>query len=61
MDEKVWKALQKVSQETHQSLSGLLSEAVEDYLKRRTMRADVMKHLDDSIRDNEELAQLLAK
>ena len=61
MNEKTWRALQKVSKETHQSISGLLSEAVEEYLKRRTLRADVLGHLDDSMKENEELGQLLAK
>lgn len=61
IEEKTWRALQKVSRETHQSISGLLTEAVEEYLKRRTLRPEVLRHLDESIRDNEELGELLAK
>jgi len=61
MNEVTWKALQKVSHDTHRSISGILSEAVEDYLKRRTIRADVLRHTDESIQENEELGQLLAK
>lgn len=61
MDEKVWKDLQRTAKETHQSISGLLSEAVQTYLERRMLRPSVLKHLDDSIRDNEELGRLLAK
>ena len=61
MNQVTWKALQQVSHDTHQSISGLLSEAVEDYLKRRTLRDDVLRHSDQSMQDNEELGKLLAK
>jgi predicted transcriptional regulator len=61
IDEKVWQQLKDVSDETNRSISGLLTEALSDYLKRRRLRVDVLKHLDDSLRDNEELGKLLAK
>lgn len=61
IDQKVWKAMLQVSKENHQSISGLLTQAVEEFLKRRTLRSEVLDHLDDSIRENEELGKLLAE
>ena len=42
-------------------MSGLLTEAVEEYVARRRVRPSVLRHLDDSIAENEELGKLLAK
>lgn len=42
-------------------ISGVLTEAIEDYVRRYRIRPDVLKHLDDSIRENERLGQLLAE
>jgi predicted transcriptional regulator len=61
IDERAWKALQKLSKETHRSISGLLTEAVQEYLSRRTIRQEVLDHVEDSMTDNEELGRLLAK
>lgn len=61
IDEAVWNELKLVAQESHQNISGLLTEAVNEYLKRRRIRPEVSQHLQDSIRDNEELGKLLAK
>ena len=43
------------------SISGLLTEAIEEYLCRRRVRPDVLRHLEDSITNNEELGRLFAK
>ncbi|MGH8496244.1 MAG: hypothetical protein ACREVN_08915 [Gammaproteobacteria bacterium] len=56
-----WKALQDVARESHQSISGLLTEAVRDYVRRRRVRPDVLKHLEASIEDNRELGRRLAE
>jgi len=61
IDEDVWNELKLVAQESHQNISGLLTEAVSDYLHRRRIRPAVSEHLMDSIRENEELGKLLAK
>lgn len=61
MDQKVWEDLRALAQESHQSISGLLTEAVRDYLERRRVRPVVLRHLDDSVADNEELGRLLAR
>ena len=49
VDEKVWAELRAMADEQHQSVSGLLTEAISEYLQRRRVRPDVLKHLDDSI------------
>lgn len=56
-----WQALQELANETHQSISGLLTEAIRDYVRKRRMRPEVMRHLEDSIADNEELGRRLAE
>lgn len=61
IDEASWNELKEVAKESHQSISGLLTEAVNDYLVRRRIRPEVRDHLADSIRENEELGKLLAK
>jgi predicted transcriptional regulator len=61
IDEQVWEELKLLARESHQNISGLLTEAVSEYLSRRRVRPIVLEHLNDSIRDNEELGKLLAK
>lgn len=61
VDPEVWDDLKVLAQETNQSISGVLTEAIQDYVRRHRIRPDVLRHLEDSIRDNEELGQLLAK
>jgi predicted transcriptional regulator len=56
-----WKALKDLAEESHQSISGLLTEAIRDYVRRRRVRPAVLEHLEDSIRDNQELGRLLAE
>jgi predicted DNA-binding ribbon-helix-helix protein len=61
VEEKVWDELREFAAESNQSISGLLTEAIQEYLLRRRIRPEVMEHLEDSIRDNEELGRLLAE
>ena len=61
VEQAEWKALQDLAKESHQSISGLLTEAIGDYVRKRRMRPTVMDHLDDSIRENEELGRRLAR
>ncbi len=61
VDESAWNDLREFAKESHQSISGLLSEAISEYLTRRRVRPVVLKHLEDSISDNERLGQLLAE
>ena len=46
---------------TLQNLSGLATEAVRDYLKRRRVRPEVLDHLERSMNENEALGKLLAE
>ena len=61
VDERAWNELREFAKESHQSISGLLSEAISEYVTRRRVRPVVLKHLEDSIADNERLGQLLAE
>ncbi len=61
VDEEVWEELRAIAEESHQSLSGLLTEAISDYVKRRRVRPAVLDHLDDSIDENRRLGELLAR
>ena len=61
VDEDVWNELKALAQESHQSVSGVLTEAIREYVRRRRVRPQVMKHLQNSMDDNDELGQLLAK
>jgi predicted transcriptional regulator len=61
VDEDIWNELKALAKESHQNVSGLLTEAIRDYLLRKRIRPVVLKHLEDSIAENEELGKLLAK
>jgi hypothetical protein len=61
VDEAAWNELREFARESHQSISGLLSEAIREYLVRKRVRPVVLKHLEDSIKDNERLGRLLAE
>lgn len=61
VDENAWDELKQLASESHQNISGVLTEAIRDYVRKRRVRPAVMQHLNDSIRDNEELGHLLAK
>jgi predicted transcriptional regulator len=61
VDEAVWHSFQALAEESHQSISGLLTDAIRDYVRRRRIRPVVLKHLETSIAENEELGKLLAE
>lgn len=61
VEEREWQALQQLARESNQSISGLLSEAVADYVRKRRLRPEVSRHLEASIAENEELGKLLAR
>lgn len=61
IDEETWSELKLLAKESHQNISGLLTEAVSDYVSKRRLRPCVSDHLMDSIQENEELGKLLAK
>ncbi len=61
VEEAVWLELKQIAAESHQNISGVLTEAISEYLQRRRVRPEVVDYMRDSIRDNEELGRLLAK
>ena len=61
VEQREWEALQAIASESQQSISGLLSEAVADYVRKRRLRPTVLSHLEDSIELNEELGRRLAR
>jgi len=61
VEEQVWNDLKQLANESHQNVSGVLTEAIADYVHRRRVRPVVLDHLADSMNDNETLGHLLAK
>ena len=61
VDEAVWEDLKELADDSHQNISGLLTEAIRDYLQRRRVRPEVKRHLQDSIVENQKLGRLLAR
>ena len=61
VEQHEWEALQAIASESQQSIAGLLSEAVADYVRKRRLRPAVLSHLGDSIKENEELGHRLAE
>ena len=61
VEKKVWDDFRDLAAESHQNISGLLTEAIRDYVGRRRVRPDVLRHLDDSMREHEDLGRRLAK
>ena len=61
VEESVWEDLQQFARDSHKSISGLLTEAISDYLRRQRVRPMVIGYLEDSMDENEELGRLLAE
>ncbi len=61
VDAAVWDDLKALAEESHQSISGLLTEAVREYVRRRRVRPEIERHLEASIAENEKLGRLLAR
>lgn len=61
VDESTWEDLKNLARESKQSISGLLTEAIREYVFRRRVRPDVLRHLDSSLAENEELGRRLAE
>ncbi len=61
VEEDTWNEFREFARQSHQSISGLLTEAISDYLRRRRVRPEVLTHLNDSISEHEELGRRLAR
>ncbi|MEQ9563002.1 MAG: hypothetical protein RLN69_10810, partial [Woeseiaceae bacterium] len=53
VEQAEWIALQSIARESHQSISGLLTEAIREYVRKRQVRPVVMDHLEDSMDEND--------
>ena len=61
VEEAQWEDLQALAREGHQSISGLLTEAIADYLRKRRLRPVVLAHAGTSLDENARLGQRLAE
>lgn len=61
IDEKVWSDLKSLASETHQNMSGLLTEAVKEYVQRRRVRPVVLRHMERCFEENKKLGGLLSR
>lgn len=61
VEQAEWRALQRLAKESHQSISGLLTEAIREFVRKRRMRPAVLEHLEASMDENEELGKRLAE
>jgi predicted transcriptional regulator len=61
IDEKVWSDFKSLASEMHQNVSGLLTDAVREYVERRRVRPMVIKQMEKSFEENAELGKLLAE
>jgi predicted transcriptional regulator len=61
VDETVWEELRSLAAENHQSVSGLLTEAIAEFVARHRVRPAALAHLERSIAENEQLGRLLAR
>lgn len=57
----VWEDLKALAAESHQNISGMLTEAIREYVRRRRVRPIVLDHLEDSMREHDKLGRLLAE
>ena len=61
VDAEVWAEFKALAAESHQNISGLLTEALQDYIRRRRLRPEVLDHLRDSFREHGKLGRRLAE
>ncbi|MBI4237670.1 MAG: hypothetical protein HY696_04520 [Deltaproteobacteria bacterium] len=61
VDAKIWREFKRLAEDSHQNLSGLLTEALADFLQRKRVRPTFLKHMEASLQENEQLGRLLAK
>jgi predicted transcriptional regulator len=61
VDEHIWNDLKAMADESHRTISGLLTDAISEYLDRRRVRPNVLQHARDSVAANEELVRRLAE
>lgn len=61
VEQEVWEDFRELARESNQTISGLLTEALREYLARRRVRPAVMSELDASMRRHQRLGEFLAE
>lgn len=61
VEEQTWEELKSLAAESQQSISGVLTEAIAEYVQKRRIRPEVQDALRDSIEENRQLGELLAR
>ena len=61
VDPRAWDELRELASESNQSISGVLNEAIMEYVQRRRVRPVVLDALETSIAKNRRLGELLAR
>ncbi len=61
VEKSAWDELKALAAESRQNVSGVLTDAIREYVQRRRVRPEVLRHLDDSVERNEKLGRLLAE
>ena len=61
VEEKIWEDLKAIAADSQKSISGVLTEAIAEYVHRKRVRPEVQAALTKSISDNRRLGALLAK
>ena len=61
VEAQAWDEFRMLAKASHRTISNLLTEAIIDYLQRRRIRPSVLDHLSNSMNENDELGQLLAR
>ncbi len=61
VEEHTWEDLKALATESQQSISGVLTEAIAEYVQRRRVRPEVRSALAKSVDKNRKLGEMLAK
>jgi predicted transcriptional regulator len=61
VDPAAWNDLRAFAGETNRSISGVLNEAITEYVQRRRVRPLVLDALEKSVAKNRRLGELLAR
>ncbi len=61
VEEETWNSLRALAEESQQNISGILTEAIAEYVQRRRIRPEVQDAFKTSVDENRELGELLAK
>ncbi len=59
VDAETWAAFRAYADAQHQSICGLLSEALAEYLRQRAVRPEALRCLEESLGQNAELGHRL--